>query len=220
MVGEPEGVLDTVKGIVEAVGSPIETFRALRSVFQSGDVLGNVSDAVKQSYVARVDNLEAEYERAGASGSFNAGRETGKLISDVVALGTGGGGALKSGAVFVEKVTAKVAKVELAGAKGAGAGKAPYTSTVSTDAEAGMPYTRPIKEAGAKATGGAAGKVDEFIPPGMDRPFRPVNPEFPPSKSVVDAMESPQIKNMVGCSGTDCSDIASRLFDASGGKGY
>lgn len=53
----------------------------------------------------------------------------------------------------------------------------------------------------------------------MDRPFRPVNPEFPPSKSVVDAMESTQIKNMVGCSRTDCSDIASKLFDASGGKG-
>ncbi|MDE1531000.1 hypothetical protein PVE90_14885 [Pseudomonas carnis] len=42
---------------------------------------------MKQSYIARIDNLEAEYERAGAGGSFNAGRETGKLISDVVALG-------------------------------------------------------------------------------------------------------------------------------------
>ena len=72
---------------------------------------------------------------------------------------------------------------------------------------------------GSKATGGAAGKVDEFIPPGMDRPFRPVNPEFPPNKSVVEAMESPQIKSMVRCSGADCSDIASKLFDASGGKG-
>lgn len=79
--------------------------------------------------------------------------------------------------------------------------------------------TKPLELPGPKATGGAAGKGDEFIPPGMDRPFRPVNPEFPPSKSVVDAMESPQIKNMVGCSGADCSDIASKLFDASGGKG-
>ncbi|WP_406821116.1 hypothetical protein ACJA3S_05650 [Pseudomonas sp. KnCO4] len=37
------------------------------------------------------------------------------------------------------------------GAKGAGTGKAPYTSTVSTDAEAGMPH--PEKDAGVK--GGA-----------------------------------------------------------------
>jgi filamentous hemagglutinin len=42
---------------------------------------------------------------------------------------------------------------------------------------------------------------------------------LPPNKSVVDAMDTPQIKNMVGCSGTDCSDIASKLLDASGGKG-
>lgn len=118
VVGVPEGLLDTVKGILEVAVSPIETYQALRSVLESGDVLGNVSDAVKQSYIARIDNLEAEYERAGAGGSFNAGRETGKLISDVVALGTGVGGALKSGALLVEKVTAKVVKVELAGAKG------------------------------------------------------------------------------------------------------
>ena len=100
------------------------------------------------SKIARIDNLEAEYERAGAGGSFNAGRETGKLISDVVALGTGGGGALKSGALLVEKVTAKVVKVELAGAKATGtAGKEiPATSPIAKEglkndlaAQAGIP---------------------------------------------------------------------------------
>ncbi|YCK84560.1 DUF637 domain-containing protein [Pseudomonas sp. D4-18] len=118
VVGVPEGLLDTVKGILEVSLSPKETYRALRSVLDSGDVLGNVSEAIKQSYIARIDNLEAEYERAGASGSFNAGRETGKLISEVAALGTGVGGAVKAGALLVEKFTAKVVKVELAGAKG------------------------------------------------------------------------------------------------------
>lgn len=43
---------------------------------------------------------------------------------------------------------------------------------------------------GAKATGCAAGKVDKFIPPGMDRSFRSVNLEFSPSKYVVDTMQS------------------------------
>ncbi|WP_345774693.1 DUF637 domain-containing protein [Pseudomonas sp. FJ2-5-13] len=148
VVGVPEGLLDTVKGILEVAVSPIETYQALRSVLESGDVLGNVSDAVKQSYIARIDNLEAEYERAGAGGSFNAGRETGKLISDVVALGTGVGGALKSGALLVEKVTAKVVKVELTGAKATGtAGKEiPATSPIAKEglkndlaAQAGIP---------------------------------------------------------------------------------
>ncbi|MDT3312751.1 hemagglutinin repeat-containing protein [Pseudomonas sp. rhizo66] len=60
---------------------------------------------------------------------------------------------------------------------------------------------------------------DEFIPPGMDRPFRPVNPEHPPIQSVVDAMESPLIKKMVACDSVDCSEIAIKLFDAAEGKG-
>ncbi len=38
----------------------------------------------------------------------------------------------------------------LGGTKGTGTGKAPYTSTVSPDAEAGMPYAHPVKEPGAK----------------------------------------------------------------------
>ncbi|NWA64880.1 hemagglutinin repeat-containing protein [Pseudomonas reactans] len=38
----------------------------------------------------------------------------------------------------------------LGGTKGTGTGKTPYTSTVSPDAEAGMPYAHPVKESGAK----------------------------------------------------------------------
>ncbi|WP_460064183.1 hypothetical protein [Pseudomonas sp. S2_H08] len=72
--------------------------------------------------------------------------------------------------------------------------------------------------AAAKGSSGA-GSADEFIPEGMDRPFRSVNPDHPPSKSVVDAMNSTQINNMVKCSSADCSDIANKLFSASGGKG-
>jgi filamentous hemagglutinin len=61
--------------------------------------------------------------------------------------------------------------------------------------------------------------ADEVIPPGMDRPFRPVNPEYPPLKSVVDAMGSPLIKKMVECGSVDCSEIAIKLFEAADGKG-
>ncbi len=53
----------------------------------------------------------------------------------------------------------------------------------------------------------------------MERPFRPVNPEFPPNKAVVDAMDSPLIKEMTICEGTDCAEIASKLLAAAGGKG-
>ncbi|WPN51518.1 hemagglutinin repeat-containing protein [Pseudomonas sp. P9_2] len=46
------------------------------------------------------------------------------------------------------------------GAKRTDKGKAPYTSTVSTDAEAGMPYAHPVKGAGAKGLEIAPGKFD------------------------------------------------------------
>ncbi|HBP6373637.1 TPA: hypothetical protein L6A07_00005, partial [Pseudomonas aeruginosa] len=74
-------------------------------------------------------------------------------------------------------------------------------------------------EVAAKGTATAGKVTDEFIPPGMDRPFRPVNPEFPPNKTVVDAMDSPQIQKMTSCGGTDCSEIADKLLAAAGGKG-
>ncbi|WP_342214610.1 hemagglutinin repeat-containing protein [Pseudomonas sp. CFBP 8772] len=105
---------DTVDGIVRTAGNLTETYTALKAVVESGGVW----DSVKQSYVDRIDHLQAQYEEAGASGAFEAGAETGRLISDMAAVLSVGGGALKGGALLAEKVTAKVAaKAELAGAK-------------------------------------------------------------------------------------------------------
>lgn len=54
----------------------------------------------------------------------------------------------------------------------------------------------------------------------MSRPFRPVNPNFPPDAAVVNAMHSPQLKQMVkACDQSDCSEIASKLLESAGGKG-
>lgn len=71
-------------------------------------LLGNVSDAAKQSYIDRTDQMEAEYQKAGASGSLNAGVEGGKLVTDIASLLAGGTGVVKGGAVLTEKVVAKV----------------------------------------------------------------------------------------------------------------
>jgi filamentous hemagglutinin len=108
------GLNDTVDGIVRTAGNLTETYSALKAVVESGGVW----DSIKQSYVDRIDHLQAQYEEAGASGAFEAGAETGRLISDMAAVLSVGGGALKGGALLAEKVTAKVAaKAELAGAK-------------------------------------------------------------------------------------------------------
>ncbi|MDC7864452.1 VENN motif pre-toxin domain-containing protein [Pantoea ananatis] len=107
VAGVPAGLYDAVDSIVKTASSPVETYEALKTLFNSGDVLGNVSDAVKQSYIDRIDRMEAEYQKAGASGSFNAGVEGGKLVTDIAGLLAGGAGVVKGGAVLTEKVVAK-----------------------------------------------------------------------------------------------------------------
>ncbi|MHA3511662.1 hemagglutinin repeat-containing protein [Yersinia enterocolitica] len=137
VAGVPAGLYDTIDSIVKTASNPQETYDVLKSLFNSGDVLGNVSDAVKQSYIDRIDRMEAEYQKAGASGSFNAGVEGGKLVTDIAGLLAGGAGVAKGGAVLTEKVVAKVAgKAESAAKVGADFAK---TGTVFDSIKATQP---------------------------------------------------------------------------------
>ncbi|MCE0490011.1 hypothetical protein LU196_08105 [Pantoea sp. Mb-10] len=122
IAGVPAGLYDTVDGIVKTASNPQETYEALKSLFNSGDVLGNVSDAVKQSYIDRIDRMEANYQKAGASGSFNAGVEGGKLVTDIAGLLAGGTGVVKVTAGVTEKIVAKVAGKVVGKAESAAAG--------------------------------------------------------------------------------------------------
>ncbi|OXM19226.1 hypothetical protein CBI35_20550 [Pantoea sp. AV62] len=138
VAGVPAGLYDAVDSIVKTASSPVETYEALKTLFNSGDVLGNVSDAVKQSYIDRIDRMEAQYQKAGASGSFNAGVEGGKLVTDIAGLLAGGAGVVKGGAVLTEKVVAKVAgKAEAAAVNAGKVPKNPNSSSAITDSEAG-----------------------------------------------------------------------------------
>ncbi|MBB3306739.1 MULTISPECIES: hypothetical protein [unclassified Enterobacter] len=75
IAGVPVSLYDTIDGIVKTASSPIETYEALKTLFNNGDVLGDVSEVVKQSYIDRINLMEAEYQKAGTSGSFK-GRKT------------------------------------------------------------------------------------------------------------------------------------------------
>src|SRR5699024_1761450 len=72
------------------------------------DSLGYISQAVKADYINRVDNLLKNYERAGASGSFEAGVEVGKMLTEAAALVAGGAGLAKGGVKLTERVAAKL----------------------------------------------------------------------------------------------------------------
>jgi len=109
LAGILAGLYDSVEGIAHIANSPLETYEALKSLFNSSDVLDNVSDALKQSYINRINQMEMEYQKVGASGSFDAGVEGGKLVTDIVGLLAGGAGLAKGGAVLTDKIVAKVA---------------------------------------------------------------------------------------------------------------
>lgn len=57
------------------------------------------------------------------------------------------------------------------------------------------------------------------IPPGMSRPFRSINNNFPPDAAVLDAMMGAAIESMKSCRNSDCSEIAEKLLVAANGKG-
>ncbi|SUX30469.1 hemagglutinin repeat-containing protein [Chromobacterium vaccinii] len=97
VAGVPANLYETVESIVKAASTPMETLNAIKSLFSGDDVLSTVSDAVKQSYIERIDQLKVEYQKAGINGSFNAGVESGKLLTDVASLLAGGAGVAKGG---------------------------------------------------------------------------------------------------------------------------
>ncbi|WP_247423038.1 hemagglutinin repeat-containing protein [Ralstonia pseudosolanacearum] len=66
---------------------------------------------------------------------------------------------------------------------------------------------------------GASKVADDQSLPGLNRPVRPTNSDFPPNQRVVDAMNNPDFSPMVQCERIDCSEIAERLLNVAKGEG-
>ncbi|WP_425547957.1 VENN motif pre-toxin domain-containing protein, partial [Bartonella acomydis] len=103
VAGVPAELLDTAQGFLQMGLHPIETWKALKELVTSGEILATLG----QSYVDRINKMTEEYERAGAGGSFKAGVELGKLLTEVASLFAGGAGIAKGGAKLVGKLTEK-----------------------------------------------------------------------------------------------------------------
>ncbi|WP_273724537.1 DUF637 domain-containing protein, partial [Bartonella sp. AU18XJBT] len=118
VAGVPAEIYDTLDGFFQIAKHPKETLKALKDFFSSGEILATIGRTLGQSYVDRINKMEEEYQRAGAGGSFKAGLEFGKLLTEVASLMTGVAGAAKRGIKLGEKVLAKfAAKTEAAAAK-------------------------------------------------------------------------------------------------------
>ncbi|EPU8566663.1 TNT domain-containing protein, partial [Yersinia enterocolitica] len=109
---------------------------AIKQLIASDDIFSTMSDAVKQSYIDRINLMESEYQKAGASGAYNAGVEAGKLVSDLIGAVAGGVGVAKVGTALTEKIAAKVVgKIESPNLKTPSGN--PNSSSAVTDVEAG-----------------------------------------------------------------------------------
>ncbi|HCR3470629.1 TPA: DUF637 domain-containing protein, partial [Proteus mirabilis] len=108
VAGIPSGLYETIDGLASLATNPLETYQAIKAVIQSDNAFDTLTQAVKQSYIERIEKLEAEYQKAGVSGSFNAGVESGKLIFDLVGLFAGGAGVAKGSSQLIAKTSAKI----------------------------------------------------------------------------------------------------------------
>lgn len=108
LVGVPQGISDSVESLSKAITNPAATYDAIKQLITSDDMFSTMSDAVKQSYIDRINLMESEYQRAGAGGAYNAGLEAGKLMSDLITAVAGGVGVAKTGTALTEKIVAKV----------------------------------------------------------------------------------------------------------------
>lgn len=108
LVGVPQGISDSVESLSNAITNPAATYDAIKQLITSDDMFSTMSDAVKQSYIDRINLMESEYQRAGAGGAYNAGLEAGKLMSDLITAVAGGVGVAKTGTALTEKIVAKV----------------------------------------------------------------------------------------------------------------
>ncbi|MBB4076360.1 filamentous hemagglutinin [Bartonella fuyuanensis] len=107
VAGVPTELYDTVDGFLQIAKHPEETLKALKDFFGSGEILATIGRTLGQSYVDRINKMEEEYERAGAGGSFKAGLEFGKLLTETASLMTGVAGAAKGGIKLGEKAVIK-----------------------------------------------------------------------------------------------------------------
>ena len=160
MSASVRGLQNTVSGIANDPVGALEQFASGVGYFAQYPLttIGNGWDSlVEKGGLSQAYAMQGRHELAGAVAAeqltdFGIGLIPGERL---LALGKVGG-ATNALDGFVRHDASR-------GAKGTGTGKAPYASTVSTDAEASMPYAHPVKEAGPKAATNGSGPATGFL---------------------------------------------------------
>ena len=204
-----------------------ETRDQLESMLGAGSACGQVPACALQltRSIKELDGLLAQYK---TQSELTPKVDAALLVFDLATSGIVGvvkGPVLD--AIRLSATRAAGGSLEMAAAKMAYADGASWTirnaEVLASDGKTVLARQNPITgkyEATVPRLWQGNSPALEFVPPGMERPFRPVNPTFPPDAAVVNAMQSPQLKQMVkACDQSDCSEIASKLLESAGGKG-
>ncbi|UAN45918.1 hemagglutinin repeat-containing protein [Serratia sp. JSRIV001] len=176
LVGVPQGLYDSVESLSKSISDPAATYDAIKQLIASDDIFSTMSDAVKQSYIDRINLMESEYQKAGASGAYNSGVEAGKLVSDLIGAVAGGVGVAKVGTALTEKIVAKAASQSLKDAalirNADGIHEVKISSTpleghdrLNTPDLGGNGKLKPAEAAAAAQLESAIGTMERYAPP-------------------------------------------------------
>ncbi|UYG03995.1 DUF637 domain-containing protein [Halomonas sp. LR3S48] len=104
VAGVPVEMMNGVEDLLALLDG--DTYVALYELLQQDDVLTIIGEGLKDEYAQRIVTLQTEYERAGVGGAFNAGVETGKLLTDIAGVLAGGVGVARGTAGLAGRVGA------------------------------------------------------------------------------------------------------------------
>ncbi len=189
---------------------------------KAGAFASAVGDWFKDTYGDPVGSIENWVGQFGGLAQSGVQQKMSQSPSDLAAQGVANGVTAVSGAGGGSP-TAGPDLAPVGPGIGTGQAASPLTGGTSPIAPAGTPIQSSGNDSSSSVTEqGVTNGAGDSSPtlPGMNRPVRAPNPDYPPNSTVVNAMSSSQMQTMVAdtrCG--DCSDIASYLYRAAGGQG-
>ncbi|MGR3806826.1 polymorphic toxin-type HINT domain-containing protein [Pasteurella testudinis] len=97
----PEELYSTVEGIATLLANPLESIRAVKVMLTQDNAWNKMVEGTKQHFIQTLTKLEDSYQRAGYDGAFDAGKEAGRILMNIIETASGGGAVLKQGSKLV-----------------------------------------------------------------------------------------------------------------------
>ncbi|MGJ8514133.1 two-partner secretion domain-containing protein [Carnimonas bestiolae] len=104
IAGIPANMADMGMSILDTAANPLQLFGNLTELVKN-NAWGELADNVKQDYINRINSIKENYEKAGVSGAYTSGLETGKIATDIALIFLPLGGVARYGVKGVELIS-------------------------------------------------------------------------------------------------------------------